>query len=128
MRNFKSRFYAQVAKFNSISKTTKSPECITALMLMSDSLIDDTQRVSVMAAAAPASANINGISTNYEFLAAITYSTVTSVIKECDKSSSSTDEHLVIVADAIGFQNANNNCDRHRIGLACRRLNMTLLK
>ena len=58
MKNFESRFSDQVAKFNSISTTTKLPECITALMPLSNSAIDDSQRVSVMAAAAHSDENL----------------------------------------------------------------------
>lgn len=87
VKNFESRFSAQVARFNSISTTTKLPECITALMFLSNSAIDDSQRVSVMAAAAPSDENLNAQSTNEQFLGAITYQSVSSVIKQCDKSS-----------------------------------------
>lgn len=41
VKNFESRFSAQVAKFNSTSTTIKLTECITALMLLSYSQIDD---------------------------------------------------------------------------------------
>lgn len=84
MRNFESRFPAQVAKFNSISQTTKLPECLTALMLLSNSNIDDAQRVSVLASASSSDSELNAQSTNDEFLNAITYQSVASVIKQCD--------------------------------------------
>lgn len=45
MKNFEFCFSAQIAKFISISQITKLPECITALMLLSNSFIDDHQRV-----------------------------------------------------------------------------------
>lgn len=89
MKIFESRFNAQVAKFNSISDTTKLPECITALMLLSNSAINDVQRVSVMAAAAPSASNLNAQSSNDQFLAAVTYTFVSSVIKQCDKAAHS---------------------------------------
>ena len=86
MKNFESRFSAQSAKFNSLSQTTKLPECIIALMLLSNSAIDDNQRVSVMAAAAPSDSNLYNQSTNYQFLGVITYQSVASVIRQCDKA------------------------------------------
>ena len=87
MKKFEFRFPAQVAKFNSTSSTTKIPECITALMLLSNSAIYDLQRVSVMAAATTSNENLTSDSTNYEFLGAFTYQSVSLVIKQCDTSS-----------------------------------------
>ena len=86
MKNFESRFSAQVAKFNAISNTTKLPECLTALMLLSNSAIDDNQRVSVWAATAPADPTMSSQSTNVMFLSAITYQSVASIVKKCDRT------------------------------------------
>lgn len=102
MKNFESRFSAQVAKFNSISTTTKLPECITALMLLSNSAIDDSQRVSVLAAAAPSGDSLDAQSTNDQFLSAITYQSVSSVIKQCDKSPSATGNVNALNASSAG--------------------------
>lgn len=102
MKNFESRFSAQVAKFNSISTTTKLPECITALMLLSNSAIDDTQRVSVLAAAAPSDDNLNAQSTNDQFLSAITYQSVSSVIRQCDQSSAASENLNALNASSAG--------------------------
>ena len=109
MKNFESRFSAQVAKFNSISDTTKLPECITALMLLSNSAIDDTQRISVMAAAAPSDQHLNGQSTNDQFLSAITYQSVASVVKQCDKSSQHPAEGSHLTASSAGTNRGFNN-------------------
>lgn len=84
MKNFESRLSAQVAKINSISATTKPPECLTALMLLSNLSIEDAQLVSVMAAASPSEADLGNQSTNDQFLAAVTYNSVASIIKKCD--------------------------------------------
>lgn len=86
MKYFESRFSAQVAKFNSISKTTKPPECITALLLPSNSAINDPQSVSVTAAAAPSDENLTSQSSNDQFLSSITYQSIASVVKQCDKT------------------------------------------
>lgn len=102
MKNFESRFSAQVAKFNSKSTTTKLPECITALMLLSNSAINDAQRVSVMAAAAPSDENLNSQSSNDEFLSAFTYQSVSSVIKQCDKTSLEPNESTSLTASSAG--------------------------
>lgn len=55
-------------------------------MYLSNYAIDDNQRVSVMADTAPSDPSLNGKSSNEVFLAAITYSSVSSVIIQCDKS------------------------------------------
>ena len=114
MKNFEPRFSAQVAKFNSISSTSKLPECITALMLLSNSAIEDSQRVSVMAAAAPSNQNLSSNSSNDEFLSAITYQSVSSVINQCDKSSQPPVENETLTASSAGTtqfrgQYRNNN-------------------
>lgn len=90
MKNFNARFSAQVAKFNALSANTKLPECITALILLSNSAIDDSQCISVMAAAAHTDENLISQSTHDRFLSSITYQSIASVIKQCDKTSPET--------------------------------------
>lgn len=102
MKNFESRFAAQAAKFNPISNTTKLPEFITALMLLSNSGCDDSQRVTVLAAASPSNSNLTPQSTNDEFLKAVTYPSVASVIKQCDKSSHDGTENSPLAASSAG--------------------------
>ena len=85
MKGFELRFAASVAKFNAISESTKLAECLTALMLISNAHISDSQRVSVLAAAASASEVENvATATNEEFLKSISYSSVSSVVKHCE--------------------------------------------
>lgn len=93
INHFGSRFFAQVARFNSISTTTKLPESITALMLLSGSASDDSQRISVLAAAASSNDHLNSQSTNDHCSTTITYQSVSSIIKQCDKLSSA-DENI----------------------------------
>ena len=54
-KNFESRFEAQVSKFNAHSTVTKIPEALTALLLLANSNVYDSQRISVLAAASPGS-------------------------------------------------------------------------
>lgn len=49
------------------------PQRITALMILSNSGIDHTQRVSVMAEASPSDENLTDSSTNDDFIAAVAY-------------------------------------------------------
>lgn len=102
MENFESRFSAQVAKFNSITKTTKFPECIAALMLLSSFAINDSQRVSVMAAAASSDENLTSQSSNDQFLSSIIYQPIPSVIKQCDKTLHDATENGPLAASSAG--------------------------
>lgn len=72
LKNFETRFSAQVSKFNSFSKTTKLPQCITALMLLSNAKIEHSQRVSALAASAPNGTKFFGLGSNDEFLQVVT--------------------------------------------------------
>lgn len=49
------------------------PECITTLMLLANSSIEDAQRISVFAAAAPKDPEHVPQSSNDQYLAAVTY-------------------------------------------------------
>ena len=114
IKNFESRFSAQVAKLNCISSTNKLPECITALMLLSNSAINDSQRVSVMAAAAHSNQNLSSNSTNDEFLSSITYQYVSAVIKRCGNTSQPHIQNETLSASSAGMtkfrgQYRNNN-------------------
>ena len=57
-----------------------------------------------MAAAAPNNPDLDSNATNEQFLSAITYNSVASVIKQCDKSNS---ENVVVNANAGGFNRVN---------------------
>ena len=87
LKSFELRFSAAVTKFNSLSTTTKLPQCITALMLLSNANVDQTSRVSVLAASAPSTDDFNDNSTNDDFLAAVTYKQLASVVKQCERAS-----------------------------------------
>lgn len=102
MKYFESRLSAKVAKFNSISKTTNPPECFTVLLLPSNSAINDSQRVSVMAATAPSVENLTSQSSNHQFLSSITYQSIASVVKQCDKTSHDAIENGPLAASSAG--------------------------
>ena len=52
-KNFESRFEAQVSKYNSLSTESQLPNALVTFMLLSNANVDSSQRVSVLAAAAP---------------------------------------------------------------------------
>ena len=88
-RNFESRFTANVSKFNSHSTSFVLIEAIAAFMLLANSGVDSNQRVSVLAAATPHSAQFKNGATTSDFLEAVSYDTVASVLRQCDKMKSS---------------------------------------
>lgn len=73
MNNLESGFSAQVEKLNSMVETKKQTECITDLMLLSNSSIEENQSVSVMAAGAPYDPSLTGQSTKDQMLSSTTY-------------------------------------------------------
>lgn len=89
LKNFKVRFSAAVTKFNFLSETTKIIEGITALMLLSNSGIEQSQKVSFLAAAAPANLSLSKLCSKNDFLKAVTYHQLVSVVKQCERASSS---------------------------------------
>ena len=83
-KNFESRFEATVSKFNSHSDSSKIPESLTALMLLANSNVDSGQRISVLAAVSPTADTENA--TTDDFLKAISYESVASVLRQCDRA------------------------------------------
>lgn len=113
MKNFESRFSAQVSNLNSSEETEKLPECVKALIILYNSSIDDNQSVSLMVAAATSNKSLTGQSKNDQCFARITYNSVESVPKQCDKSSQSFTEqtHLNLSSDGTnpGFNKRPRN-------------------
>lgn len=85
MKAFEARFSTQIVKFNSISTTTKIPECLRALLIWPNSYADDLQRVSKLAAAAPSMHELGDNATRDDFLEAVTYELISSVIRQFNK-------------------------------------------
>lgn len=71
--------------------------------------IDDEQRVSVIAAASPLHENLNAQSSNDQYLSAVTYSSLASVIKQCDKAARSPTPNATVHARSDGFDRTSNN-------------------
>lgn len=84
-RNFESGFAAKVSKFNSHGKSCEIAESLTAFMLLANAGVDSNQRISVLAAATPHETQFTGESTTDDFLKAVSYDTVASVLRQCDK-------------------------------------------
>lgn len=88
LKGFETRFSAAVSKFNSISTTTKLPQCITSLLLLSNANIDHSQRVSALSSAAPSGVVFTDQAQNDEFLEVVTYHQVSSIVRQCIKANS----------------------------------------
>jgi len=87
-QNFGSRFEAKVAKFNALGDGIKLPEALTAFMLLANSGVDNSQRISVLAASAPRDAALEATATTAEYLNAVDYRSIAAVLRQCDKGSS----------------------------------------
>lgn len=84
-QNFESRFEAKVSKFNSQSENLKLPEALVTFVLLANCNLDGSQRVSILAAAAPYHEELSPDATNEEFLSSIRYDALASVVRQCDK-------------------------------------------
>lgn len=96
--NFESRFEAQVDKFNLHCFSSQIPEALTALILLANANVDSSQHISVPAAAAPAafSSNLSDASTTEDYRKEITYASIGSVLRQCDKSSTVDSTHSTL--------------------------------
>lgn len=76
-------------------------------MVIANADLDDNQHISVMAATTLTGLTLNGQSMNDKFLAAITYSLVASVIRQCENSQSISPEDRIIVASTVAVNGQN---------------------
>ena len=86
LKGFETRFSAAVTKFNSFSNTTNLPQCITELLLLNNSSIEHSQRVSALSAAAPSGTLFSDQAINDDFLEVVTYNQVSSIFKQCERA------------------------------------------
>lgn len=91
-KSFESLFDAQLPKFNASSPTTKLPHALTELMLLANSALDSSQRVCLNAAASPTDGTISENATTDQFLDTVSYSTVVSLLGQCEQTRSSDTE------------------------------------
>lgn len=86
LKSFEARLLVSVAKVNFFSMTSKLPLCITALMLLNNSSAEYSRRVSALSAATPTCTTFSAQSSNNDFLKVLTYSHVSSIVNQCEKS------------------------------------------
>ena len=90
LRNFELRFAAQLSKFHSNGKLISPHESLTAFMLLNNSCVDDAHSVSILSAATSHDVQASKNMDNDEYIKNIQYSSVASVLRQCDRSRHST--------------------------------------
>jgi len=83
--DFESRFEAQISKFNSHSSLARLPDALVAFMLLANSNVDSSQRISVLAASSPNSDQFSVNASTDDYLSSVKYEQFASVIRQCDK-------------------------------------------
>jgi len=84
--NFESRFQAQVAKLNSHFVDTEFPEALTAFLLLGNANIDNSQRISILAACAPTTGTFSTDNNSVEALKTVSYESVACIVRQCEKT------------------------------------------
>lgn len=119
-KDFESRFDAQVSRFNASSDSAKLPTALTAFMLLANSSLDASQRVSVLAASSPSESSLGSMATTDQFLDCISYSSVASILRQCDqvkdseKPASSSTSPLSALSASNGYNQTQNRVGRGR--------------
>eukprot|EP00178_Gracilaria_changii_P001339 TRINITY_DN1187_c0_g1_i12.p1 TRINITY_DN1187_c0_g1~~TRINITY_DN1187_c0_g1_i12.p1 ORF type:complete len:348 (-),score=40.05 TRINITY_DN1187_c0_g1_i12:1053-2096(-) len=88
-KNFESRFQAQMSKLHAHGSEVKLSEAVLAFALLANAYVDATQRISVLANSAPTSSDFKNTSTTNDFLKAVSYSSISSVLRQCERAPSS---------------------------------------
>lgn len=88
MRNFGTRFEAQVPRFNLHNSGSLSYDLV-ALMLLAKSNTEDNQRVSIMAATVINVKPINNAEpTAYEMISSVKYASIAYILRQCERERS----------------------------------------
>lgn len=83
-------------------------------MLLANAAVDNSQRVSVLAAAAPNNSNLTNESSNDDFMKSVSYGSVSSVLRQCDKPSSfSSDQRNPVTSNSASTVPQHNKYRRN---------------
>lgn len=118
-KNFQFWFFPQISKFNSNSSSSKLPEALTAIILLAGSAVDNWHRFSVLAAVSNGT-SLDASATTDEYLAAVSYEKVASVLRQCDQVRSNATPSINVQAINIELkkgQGERNGNGKHRITL-----------
>ena len=83
-KNFENRFDAQVCKLNATCSGSELPSALVSFLLLANSRIDASQRVSILSAAAPIGSGNTDRSSSH-ILSLLQYSNVASIVRACDE-------------------------------------------
>ena len=109
-KNFESRYAAQLSNFNANGSSVTFPEALSALMLLSNAGVDDGQRISIISSVATGSSDtIEDGSANDAYISSIRYSSVASILRQCDRVKSSNHSDPPTGLNTVGPNMANTN-------------------
>lgn len=84
--NFESRFQAQVAKLNSHFEDTGFLKALTVFLLLGKANIDNSQRISILAACAPSAETFPAGNSLVEALKLVSCETGACIVRQCEES------------------------------------------
>lgn len=109
------RIKAQLHKFNVHGSTTQLSEVVSAIFFLNNTNVYNEQRVSILASSAPSNAGLTPPSSTDEFIAAVCYEVVASVVFLCDIATSCTQHALTaMTAQTIVTESPKPRSDRAR--------------
>lgn len=85
LKNFESRFEAQLSKFNPLGSSVSLPKSISALVLLANLKVDSSQRISILAAAAPKESNLSTRASIEDYVKAVKYEAISSLLRQCHR-------------------------------------------
>ena len=85
-KNSETRFDAQVCKLNATCSGAKLPSALLSFMMLANSRIESSQRVSILSASCPTE-EISSDADMNEILKRLTYEKVASIVRACDEPS-----------------------------------------
>lgn len=84
-KTFETRFEAQLSKFNALGSSVSLPESMSALVLLANSKVDSSQRISILAAASPKESKLLSTASIDDYVKAVKYEAIASVLRQCDR-------------------------------------------
>ena len=83
-KNFETRFDAQVCRLNATCSGSELPSALVSFLLLANSKIDSSQRVSILSAAAPIGTDVTE-QDGADVLSLLKYGDVASIVRACDE-------------------------------------------
>ncbi|CAN8063104.1 unnamed protein product [Agarophyton chilense] len=112
VKNFESRFQANVSRLNGHGEAAKLLEALVAFMFLSNCDVDNKQRVSVLANCAPKDSSFETNATTTTFLESISYSAIASVLRQCDPGQGSGSSQTNTLSSSAAYTQRNRTSNR----------------